>query len=346
MARTPNNQGFSRYQSTLKPIVLGARGGQNLSAQAYPGSGAVNYITPNAGQARTLSNTGGSRLATSARNNADAWNALLAAYQGNGAQSYYDQMKAMAQGAYDRGMAALNDAYGQYISSLDANLGTTKDQLLDSYNRSKKSIQDDAARSLKQAYINKMKSERNIEQEMSAQGLSGGATESTRAGMINNYGNARNEINTTTNNNLSALEGDYNDNLAQAMQAYNTAVANAQLQKAQQAIQLENALANNQIAALQDFQSLMADDNANYLGLLEKAIAKGVDFSFTPTEANNVVNALEFQQAPVEGANKTGNNILAALQEIMRQNNNKAATNPALVNNYLAAILNQLKGVA
>ena len=71
--------------------------------------------------------------------------------------------------------------------------------------------------------------------------------------MANNYGNARNEINTTTNDNLSALEGEYNDNVAQALQAYNSAVANAQLQKAQQAIQLRNALANNEIAALQDY---------------------------------------------------------------------------------------------
>lgn len=274
--------------------------------------------------------------------NGNAWNALLAAYQGNGAQSYYDQMKAMAQAAYDQGMAALEGAFGEYMGALGSNLDSTKGQLLDSYNRSKKSVNDDAAQSLKQAYINKMKSERNLDQQMSAQGLSGGASESTRAGMMNNYGNARNEINTTTNKNLSALEGDYNDNLAEALQAYNSAVANAQLQKAQQQIQLQNALAQNQIAALQDYQALMQDDQDNYMNLLEKAIANGADFNFTPSQANNAVNTLEFFQTPMGGDTRTQNNLMQALQAILGQGNQPLKVNPAQ-NNYLAAILSQLR---
>ena len=39
------------------------------------------------------------RASRSSGGNGGAWDALLAAYQGNGAQSYYDQMKAMAQNA-------------------------------------------------------------------------------------------------------------------------------------------------------------------------------------------------------------------------------------------------------
>jgi len=355
------NQGISKSKGT---------GGKNLTDLGYPsstsgyvGSSAPKYnqgiakgssgTTTNYGQ-RSLTSSGGSSGggsssgSSSANNMANAYNALLAAYQRNDYSDYLAQMRAAAQSAYDRGMNALNSAYDAQMSSLLNNLNSTKGQLLDSYNRSKTSINDDAAESLKQAYINKMKSERNLNQQMSAQGLSGGATESTLAGMLNNYGNARNEINTTTNKNLSNLEGNYNDNLAQAMQAYNSAVATANLQKAQQQISLENALANNQMSALSDYQSLMQSENQNYLDLLKAAIANGASFSFDPTSANNSVQAVALQQA----ANPFGNNatnaaVLQALANAQQAPGQSANTlsvvNPVAQNNYLAAILSQLR---
>lgn len=288
--------------------------------------------------------TGGGRSSRGKLGNSDAYNALLAAYKKNQYDDYLNQKKGAAQAAYDKGMGMLNDAYGAYMAALAENLDSTKGQLLDAYNRSKKSIQDDAAASLKQAYINKMLSAKNIDQQMSAQGLSGGATETTRASMANNYGNARNEINTTQNRNLSELEGNYNDNLAQALQAYNQAVASAQLQKAQQAIELENALANNEIAALDDYYSLMGDTTDNYAGSLDSLLLNMNDFTFDPTQATNTVSAPEVLQANTQ-AGRTNNNFLQALQAIMGQskNGNKALTN-SLQNNYLAQILAQLRG--
>ena len=361
MARNLKDRGFSSsfsggagsgYKGVSSNGVLRSAGtGLNLTQRGYPssigdGSAGLAGLGANGGTGSSKgSGTAFGRLMASRKSsggNGGAWDALLAAYQGNGAQSYYDQMKAMAQNAYNEGMAALEAAYGDYMGALSSNLDSTKGQLLDSYNRSKTSINEDAARSLKQAYINKMKSERNLDQQMSAQGLSGGATETTRASMANNYGNARNEINTTTNDNLSALEGEYNDNVAQALQAYNSAVANAQLQKAQQAIQLRNALANNEIAALQDYQSLMQDDQAQYMDLLQNAIEHGANFNFNPTSANNAVQALEFYQTPMGGDNRTQNNLMQALQAIMGQSNQPMQVNPAQ-NNYLAQILAQLR---
>ena len=298
------------------------------------------------GGARDLGGLGGSggggRSSRGKMGNNDAYKALLAAYKKNQYDDYLNQKKGAAQAAYDKGMGMLNDAYGAYMAALAENLDSTKGQLLDAYNRSKKSIQDDAAASLKQAYINKMLSAKNIDQQMSAQGLSGGATETTRASMANNYGNARNEINTTQNRNLSELEGNYNDNLAQALQAYNQAVASAQLQKAQQAIELENALANNEIAALDDYYSLMGDTTDNYAGSLDSLLLNMNDFTFDPTQATNAVNAPEVLQANTLD-NRTNNNFLQALQAIMGQskNGNQALTN-SLQNNYLKQMLTQL----
>lgn len=275
---------------------------------------------------------------------ADAYNALLAAYKANDYSDYYNQMKAAAQSAYDRGMSALNDAYGAQMNSLNDNLSSTRSQLLNNYNYSRNNIANDAADSLRQAYINRMNSERNLGQQMSAQGLSGGATETTLAGMLNNYGNARNNINTTANRSYADLENNYNNNLASAQQAYNSAVANANLQKAQQAIALENALANNQISALGDYQSLMQRENQNYLDLLKTAIANGANFAYTPTSANNAVQGVAVQQASMP----TNSNYAAALQAMLNAQQTPGGgaaislSNPAVQSNYIADILRQL----
>jgi len=303
-------------------------GGQNLRDQAYP-----NYYSSSTGVAGANRNTGNTRStgststkSSSATNMANAYNALLAAYKQNDYSDYLRQMREAAQGAYDRGMSALNSAYDAQMNSLSGNLDSTRSQLADQYNRSKQSITDDANESLRQAYINKMLSQRNLGQQMTAQGLTGGATETTMANMLNNYGNARNNINTTQNRNLSNLEGNYNDNLAQALQAYNSAVANANLQKAQQAMSLENALANNQISALGDYQTLMQRENQNYLDLLKSAIANGASFSYDPTAANNAVKAVAVQQA----ANPNLVNNYATIQELMGGGNTPGVNTPGV----------------
>lgn len=323
----------------------------NLRDHDYPSS--IGVSTSGVAGVKTNPSSSGSyrssRSGSSSSSNsnlANAYSALLAAYGRNDYSDYLNQMRAAAQSAYDRGMGALNDAYNNQMSSLRSNLNETKSQLLNQYNRSKQNVMDDANESLKQAYINKMLSQRNLSQQMAAQGLNGGATETTMAGMYNNYGNARNNINTTQNKNLSELEGNYSDNLSQAMQAYNSAVASANLQRAQQAMQLENALANNQISALGDYQTLMQRENQNYLDLLKTAIANGASFTYDPTQANNGFAAMAIQQAAAPTAS-TNN---AAWQSLIDQyakaaqnaGNLTGLTGGATQNNYLAQILKQL----
>lgn len=337
--------------------------GTNLTDRGYPGSvgtttGTGTVSTTSVNTSGTGSSTGGSSTGGSSgssgsgssvsSNNADAYNSLLAAYRGNDYSGYLNQMNAAAQGAYDRGMSALNSAFDAEMNSLNSNLAQTQETLGNQYGRSRKSIMDDAANSLRQAYINKMKSERNLAQQMAALGLNGGATETTLAGMLNNYGNARNEINTTQNDNLSDLEGNYEDNLAAALQAYNSAVAQAELQKANQQMQLENALANNQIANIGNYQSLMQRENENYLNLLNTAIANGANVSFTPTVANNGLNAVGVTQAVMP---TTTNNLNAAnaltgnIAGVATPGITVLSTPNATATNTLQDTLNQLYGV-
>lgn len=279
---------------------------------------------------------------------AAAYAALVSAYeqQQREREEYLRQQREAAQNAYNNGMASLNNAYNSQLTSLANNLTEAKNQLQGSYDRTKTSINQDAEGSLRQAYINHMLSQKNLGQQMSAMGLSGGATETTLAGMLNNYGNARNNINTTAANNLANLEGKYNDSLSQAQQAYNNAVANANLQKAQYAMQLEDALAGNQISALTNYQNLLQRDDDRYLDLLQAAIANGANVSYNPTAATNGSRGITVTQAaPVSAATN-----LATIQALMNaQGGGNGATNALAANdpttqNYLAAILKQLGG--
>lgn len=310
---------------------VGTPNGTNLRDNGYyntypTGSGANNNNNRTTTGGNRSTGGSGTASASSKADMANAYNALLAAYKQNDYSDYLRQMREAAQAAYDRGMGALNSAYDQQMNSLANNLNETKNTLANQYNRSRNDITSDAESSLRQAYINNMMNRKNLGQQMSAQGLTGGATETTIANMLNNYGNARNNINTTQNRNLANLEGNYNDNLSQAMQAYNSAVATANLQKAQQQMSLENALANNQISALGDYQTLMQRENQNYLDLLKAAIANGASFSYDPTQANNTFNAISLQQA----ANPALVNNQAAIEELMGGGNTPGVNTPGV----------------
>ena len=95
-------------------------------------------------------------------------------------------------------------AYQKAAAAQKENLRFATNQLTDTTNEA-----------LKQAYINKMQTLRNLPQQMSAQGLNGGASETTLASMNNNYGNARNQLETERLKQLANLQNTYQNNLAQ-----------------------------------------------------------------------------------------------------------------------------------
>lgn len=147
-----------------------------------------------------------------------------------------------AQNYYNNSLQALQDAYAQKLASLQSNLDSTRSVLKNDYDLSKNNLAADAERALQEAYVNKMMNERSLEQQLNAQGLRGGATESAVASLLNNYGNSRNDINTAYSSNLAQLENAYLNNLAIAQQSYNDAVAKAASDNANYRLELERAL--------------------------------------------------------------------------------------------------------
>ncbi len=221
--------------------------------------------------ATTGASTGQSDLASALRNQ-QSW--------------YADQLKAQqqaqqqaAQNAYDSNMSALQSAYQQKLANLDSNLNATKSQLTSSYNDSAKSLNDSASKALQEAYISRMMSEKKLPMQLSAQGINGGATESAVASLMNNYGNARNNIETSRQDNLRQLEAAYNNNMANAMQSYNDAVSSAADANMSYRMQLENDLANNTVGSYQNLYNALANMDGNYVNAMSNYVANQADRS-------------------------------------------------------------------
>ena len=200
--------------------------------------------------------------------------------------------RAAAQAAYDRSMTALNNSYNTMQNSLKGNYNSTLGQLEQNYNTGVAGVNKQADNAQQQAYINYMMNKRDMGQQLAAQGLSGGASESALAGMYNNYGNSRNTIDSGRNDSLADLMNDWNTNKASALQAYNSQLAEMAMQKANAVQQLENNLANliaNAATANYDTQFSLSSD---YLSKMMDLASKGGSYAaavanraYSPTNA-------------------------------------------------------------
>ncbi len=133
---------------------------------------------------------------------------------------------------------------------------------LRNYQYAQGQVNDTTDRALQEAYINKMISLRDLPQQMSAQGLSGGASETSTAGLYNNYGNARNQLELGRQSELGNLLNVYQQNMAklEAQRMDGTAADLAKL--APQLMNLTKLAAVNMPASVTRMQSpqKMAED--------------------------------------------------------------------------------------
>jgi hypothetical protein len=221
-------------------------------------------------------------------------------YTGPSLSDIYSQylagIRAQAEEAYNRKMENISRAYDSARGNLDNNLNETRRQLTESRDYSNKNINTDADDSLRQAYINAMLQKKNLRQNMTAQGLSGGANESTLASLSNNYGNARTDVNTQRNRSLADLEQTFNTNISQAIQQYNNALSSLDLQRMQLENAAQDALANYQ-TAYSDNMAYIAPSNDAYISALNALQNNQASFTFDPTEANNPYALAQIQQA-------------------------------------------------
>jgi hypothetical protein len=260
--------------------------------------------------------------------------------------AYYAQLQAEAQAranaAYQRNMDRIASAYGNAAGSLRDNYDSTVGRLNAARDKSMGDVRSDAEDSLRQAYINNMMTRKNLNQRLSAMGMNGGATETTMSSLENQYGKSRTGINETLNKNISDLDMTYGDNLASALQSYNSAKANLDLQRMQLEMQAENARQNAEASSMNAYMNI----DGGYMSALQAALANQANYQYNPSQATNDYVAGQVQQA--QSASE-GSNYAKALQQAMLEATNNTVNGGTLAQlagynaNTLAQLIAQLR---
>lgn len=200
---------------------VGSYGGSSGSSGGYSGSG-YNNGGLSADQVRQMqeyygTNADGlwganSTAAAGGMSAAEAWNAYreaLAQDELNGDMSWENFLDRMGGTDYER---RLRDAVNAQVQ-----------QAVNDYNRQIEQAGTSHEEAARRAYINKMLSQRNMEQELAASGVYGGMADSQRIAAEADY-----------QNDLTDLETQYNDTMAQLRQAITAARLSGDAQIAEQ----------------------------------------------------------------------------------------------------------------
>lgn len=147
---------------------------------------------------------------------------------------------AQMQAAQEAQRRAREEAYQKAAAQQKAN-----------YDYAAGQVNDATAQALQEAYVNRMLQQKNLKQALTAQGLTGGASETTTASMLNNYQNSRNDLELENKRQLGDLLNTYQNNMAQ----------------------LEQQRASGEAASLSDYATalvnLAANNGVNLVSLLQ-----------------------------------------------------------------------------
>lgn len=294
-----DNGGFSAtelnamYQATNR----GSLGGNQYATPTTSTTKKVTISKPSSGS------TGSNSVSTPSYSGVDYASQLanLYAQQQAQAQAYAAQQRAAAESAYRAGMERLGQAWDTKTGALRDNLNSTLANLQRQYDASKNEVNADANKSLREAYINYMLNKKNLNQNLTAQGIGGGAAESTMAGMYNNYGNSRNNINTTLNDNLTSLENTYQGNISNANQQYNSAYANALSDYLNYQNQLEQNLANSIVGSYGNMVNSLGSLDSGYTNALYDLLQKQAAYEY-----QNTKNTLGMDKVSTDSINNMG----------------------------------------
>lgn len=219
--------------SLLRPTVVNQYGGTTLSNALVNGkTSAPASVTGSTNKVNTVTTNGTASGGTgSASGGGTDISPLVSMYQ-----NMLAQQQAARQAAYNTSVAQQKKNHEYSVGQVNA--------------AADKALQD--------AYINKMLAKRTMGQELSAQGLGGGMTETSMANLLNSYNNSR----LGTENNRAAqianLGNTYANNVAAAQNILHSGNA---ADMAQYATNLANLAAVNGTAGLNMTQGQAANAN-------------------------------------------------------------------------------------
>lgn len=181
-------------------------------------------------------------------------------------QSYLNQMQSALQAAQQQAAEAQRRAEEQMRAAQEAQRKAREEayqrsaaQQKTDYEFGQRQLNSATDSALQQAYINKMMSERTLDQQLAAQGIGGGAAETTIAGLLNNYGSSRNALETERQAQLASLLNTHQNNMAQLenQKASGDAADLSQYQTNLSSLTANNA--NNLISLMQGYANMAAN---------------------------------------------------------------------------------------
>ena len=238
----------------------------------------------------------------------------------NSYNEWLAKILANARNAYNNNMNAINSMYGDRMNALNSRYGAGRDTLAATNAQSQEALRKAKEQAQRQAYIQSQEAERDMEQNLSAQGLSGGASESTLASLKNNYASNRNSNEEEYLDNSASLNIAYQNDLASLENQYQQLIDALNSERAQAIMQNENALANAGTATINQFADYaynMDYMNAN-AALSQQAQAQQAelnDYYAAKQAERDLANKINFAQFE-NNLKQTGSNESAALQRL------------------------------
>jgi transposase len=188
---------------------------------------------------------------------------------------------------YNTNNSTLDDQYNAVLKALGLNLDDTTNLLDSRLKAAQDALEEQRRRSLQEAYISRMMNQRSLRDQLAASGLTGGATETVLANLLNNYQNSRNNIERDTQTNLRELLQTYLENMSEARQKYNSGVADAENYRANARQNLANSLlnqqqsiANSRVSAIQSLANSLLNQQQNALNYYQNNRAGAWDDLF------------------------------------------------------------------
>lgn len=244
---------FVSAGGTLWPTIGGGGASLSYGSSVKSNSGGQSSGASSGGGSAPAASVAAPISAAPAASGGNAYDNIRSAYE-----SALAEQRRTRQRAYDAAVSAQRAEY-------DANVNKVNSQ---------------ADKALREAYINKMQTQRTMGQQMAAQGLNGGYSETTAAGLQNNYGNARNALETERGNQLNDLNITLQNNLAAARNILDSGTAS---DYAQYQTNMANLYANNpvQTMSLEQNGAGIGNSGSTLYQLYQQMVAGGA----TPTEA-------------------------------------------------------------
>lgn len=224
----------------------------------------------------------------------------LAAAKASAAKAQ-DEKNAQAQNAYDATVKALEENYASGSSTVNQGYDSKIDQ--------QNQVSDNA---LKEAYISKMMSQRNLGQQMAAQGRSGGAAESTLLGLQNAYNTSRAQTEQQRAGAVEQLNLARQGELSQLLQTLNAGKAGAQ-----------ETLYDRMSAAEDNYNQLLLAAQQTYQQQKAAAQAQELQYQMQQEELARQTAAQAAAQAaarPASSAGRTSSGTRGSSQEVKTNN--------------------------